>query len=128
MKVLIVQGDQTLARIWSRHLVGNGANVLVAQDQEGATQMLRGEDIDVIVLDLMLAAGSALAVADFASYRQPNCRVVFVTNAPVFSDGSIFRHCANACAYLPTATAPADLAAMVEHYGAPRRLSSQPAL
>ncbi|MCT4371996.1 response regulator [Yangia mangrovi] len=118
MKVLIVQGNQTLAGSWCRHLEGNGADVLVAQDQDGATRLIRDEDVDVIVLDLMLAAGSALAVADFASFRQPDCRVVFVTDSPVFSDGSIFRHCANACAYLPTATAPSDLAAMVEHYGA----------
>ncbi|MCA0941500.1 response regulator [Salipiger pacificus] len=118
MKVLIVQGNQTLAGSWSRHLKGNGADVLMAQDQDGATRLIRDEDVDVIVLDLMLAAGSALAVADFASFRQPDCRVVFVTDSPVFSDGSIFRHCANACAYLPTATAPSDLAAMVEHYGA----------
>ncbi|ANT60422.1 MULTISPECIES: response regulator transcription factor [Roseobacteraceae] len=118
MKVLIVQHDQTLARLWGRHLKSRGAEVRVASGQEAATRVMLEEQIDVIVLDLMLAEGSALAVADFASYRQPHCRVVFVTDTAVFSDGSIFRHCGNACAYLPSATAPADLVAMVEHYGA----------
>lgn len=118
MKVLIVQGDTDLAGAWSCQLRSNGAEVIVADSQESATRLLHDAAVDVIVLDLMLTEGSALAVADFASYRRPGCRVVFVTDSPVFSDGSIFRHCANACAFLPTATAPADLAAMVEHYGA----------
>ena len=120
MKVLIVESDQHLASTWGSHLEGLGAAVRIAADQDGATRVVHSEEVDVIVLDLMLSAGSALAVADFASYRQPKCRVVFVTGTSVFSDGSIFQHCANACAYLPTATAPSDLAAMVEHYGARR--------
>ncbi|MBE9637670.1 response regulator [Salipiger mangrovisoli] len=118
MKVLIVQADRILAGRWSKHLEHNGADVRIVADQESATRLMQTEEVDVIVLDLMLASGSALAVADFASYRRPDCRVVFVTDSPVFSDGSIFQHCANACAYLPSATAPADLAAMIEHYGA----------
>lgn len=87
MKVLIVQHDQTLARLWGRHLKSRGAEVRVASGQEAATRVMLEEQIDVIVLDLMLAEGSALAVADFASYRQPHCRVVFVTDTAVFSDG-----------------------------------------
>lgn len=118
MKVLIVQSDRHLAAAWCHQLEGTGAAVRVVEDQDGATRVMHDEQVDVIVLDLMLASGSALAVADFASYRQPDCRVLFVTDTPVFSDGSIFRHCANACAYLPTTTPPSDLAAMVEHYGA----------
>jgi len=51
---------------------------------------LCGGIFDVIVLDLALEEGSALAVADFASYRHPDARVIFVTNASFFSDGSIF--------------------------------------
>ena len=36
--------------------------------------------------------GVAMAVADFASYRRPEARVIFVTNTSFFSDGSIFAH------------------------------------
>lgn len=118
MNVLIVQGNRRLSALWRKHLMRLGANVRIVEDQDSATSHIHVEQVDVMVLDLMLSAGSALAVADFASYRQPACRVVFVTDTPVFSDGSIFRHCANACAFLPTATAPSDLAAMVAHYGA----------
>jgi len=65
----------------------------------------------------VLENGSALAVADYANYRQPDARVIFVTNTSFFSDGSIFAHSANARAFVPSGTPPEDLAAMVEHYG-----------
>ncbi len=51
------------------------------------------------MLDLMLDEGSALAVADFAAFRQPWAKVMFLTDSAVFSDGSIFTHCQNACGY-----------------------------
>lgn len=81
---------------------------------------LSANDYEIIVLDLVLDNGSALAVADFASYRRPDTQVIFVTNTSFFSDGSIFAHSPNACAYVQSETPPEDLAAMVEHYAAPR--------
>ena len=72
------------------------------------------------MLDIVLSEGSALAVADFANYRCPRARVIFVTNTTFFSDGSIFAHSSNACAYVKTETPPEDLAAIVEHYAAGR--------
>ncbi|MCR8549469.1 response regulator [Salipiger sp. P9] len=120
MNVLIVESSRELATLWRRHLERLGATVRVAHTQEVATALLREVDFKVIVLDLVLEEGSALAVADYASYRQPETRVIFVTNTSFFSDGSIFQHCANACAYLPSATPPSDLAAMIEHYAQAR--------
>ncbi len=81
---------------------------------------LSADNYEIIVLDLVLVNGSALAVADFASYRRPDARVIFVTNTSFFSDGSIFAHSPNACAYVQSETPPEDLAAMVEHYAVPR--------
>ncbi|MFC6688769.1 response regulator transcription factor [Jhaorihella thermophila] len=120
MKVLIVESKPDLGRLWARHLERQGAEVTLVHDQETAILALYGSAYDIIVLDLVLEQGSALAVADFASYRRPEARVIFVTNTSFFSDGSIFAHSANACAYVPSGTPPEDLAAMVEHYAAPR--------
>ncbi|MAQ84623.1 response regulator transcription factor [Psychromarinibacter halotolerans] len=117
MQVLIVESEPGLAEVWASHLRRQGAAVTTALSQDAAVQVLQNEDVDVIVLDLVLEGGSAIAVADFASYRRPEARVVFVTNTSFFSDGSIFRHIPNACAFLPSATPPADLAAVVGHYG-----------
>ncbi len=116
-RVLIVESRAELGTLWQRHLERLDMQVVCAGSQEDATAYLSEHEVDTIILDLVLEEGSALAVSDYANYRQPNARVIFVTNTSFFSDGSIFRHCANARAFLPAGTPPEDIAAMVEHYG-----------
>lgn len=116
MKVLIVEPSAALAAVWQNHLERLGMTVRCADGQTEAAALLASETVDVIVLDLVLQDGSALAVADLAGYRRPGARIVFVTSTSFFSDGSIFAHVPNARAFLPSGTAPEDLAAMVEHY------------
>lgn len=120
MQVLIVESEPELGRLWQRHLERQDAQVTLVHNQEDAILALYKSDFQIIVLDLVLKEGSALAVSDFASYRRPGARVIFVTNTTFFSDGSIFAHSANACAYVQSETPPEDLAAMVEHYAAGR--------
>ncbi|MEP2028335.1 MAG: response regulator [Paracoccaceae bacterium] len=120
MNVLIVESRSELGLLWQRHLERQGAVVSLACSQEDAIANLYADDYDIIVLDLVLLHGSALAVADFASYRRPDAQVIFVTNTSFFSDGSIFAHSPNACAYVQSSTPPEDLAAMVEHYAGAR--------
>ena len=117
MHILVVEEKFELGRLWARHLERGGHSVDVVGTQGEAVEILRHRDVQVIVLDVVLPGGSALAIADFASYRQPDAKVVFVTNTTFFSDGSIFRHAPNACAFLQSDTDPADLAMMVSHYG-----------
>lgn len=116
MTLLIVESNPHLADLWRRHVERQGRAVIVAHGQADAVAALRFRDIAMVILNVMLADGSAFAVADFASYRCPDVRVLFVTPSSFFSDGSIFNHVANACAYMPVSTPPDDLAAMVEHY------------
>ena len=118
MNVLIVESQAELGALWNRHLERQGASVKLVRSEDAAIAALYEQDFDVIVLDLILQDGGALAVADFASYRAPKARVIFVTNTSFFSDGSIFAHSQNACAFLQSASPPEDLAAMVAHYGA----------
>ena len=118
MNVLIVESRPELGAIWCRHLQRMGMNVHQVEDQSTAVDHLDKHAPDIILLDLVLQEGSALAVADFASYRHPDARVIFVTDTSFFSDGSIFAHASNACAFMPAGTRPEDLAAMVEHYAA----------
>ena len=118
MDVLIVQSAPELGLLWQRHLNRCGMQVRVAESQEDAIAAMNVVAPDIIILDLVLQVGSALAVADYANYRCPETRVIFVTNTRFFSDGSIFSHVTNACAFVQSATPPEDLAAMVEHYAA----------
>lgn len=114
--VLIVQSSEPLAAIWARHLRRLSCKVWTADDADTAIDLIQNNEFRVIVLDLVLRKGSALAVSDLASYRCPDAKVIFVTNTSFFSDGSIFQLCNNACAFLPCATEPQDLACMVDHY------------
>ena len=116
--VLIVESTFALAQLWCRHLERQGAHVTVAVSADEAVDMIAAVRFDVIVLDLVLSDGSALAVSDFAEYRQPGTNVIFVTDTTFFSDGSIFNIAMNARALLQKNAKPEDLAAMVEHYGA----------
>jgi DNA-binding NtrC family response regulator len=117
MHILIVEQNRDLGLLWARHLEREGHSVDVVTSQADAISVLRHREAQVIVLDVVLSQGSALAVSDYASYRWPDARIVFVTNTTFFSDGSIFRHASNACAFLQTDTRPEDLAMMVSHYG-----------
>ncbi len=121
LNVLIVQSQPELGQLWQRHLERQGMKVTLVAGQSAATKFLAENDVGIIILDLVLDEGSALAVSDYANYRQPDARVIFVTDTSFFSDGSIFAHCANARAFVPSGTPPDDLAAMVEHYGTERR-------
>ncbi|WP_306131539.1 response regulator [Roseivivax marinus] len=121
VNVLIVESRAELAGIWRNALIREGADVWVATGGGEAVALLEDVTFDVIVLEVVLEEGSALAIADLASYRQPECKVVFVTNTTFFSDGTIFNYVSNAAAFLPSTTAPDDLAKLVEHHGTPRR-------
>jgi DNA-binding response OmpR family regulator len=117
MNVLIVESQADLGRLWQRHLERQKMDVILAVSQEEAVDILHHYAVDIIILDLFLDKGAALSVADYAQYRHPDARIIFVTNTTFFSDGSIFAHCANASAFVPTATPPEDLVALVEHCG-----------
>ncbi len=116
MKVLIVESDPGLGSLWQSHMRRQGHDVFLAEDQHAASKVLDQERFDIIVLDVMLARGSAFAVADLASYRQPDIQIIFVTSTSFFSDGSIFALNANACAFLQSDTPPDDLVAVAEHF------------
>ncbi|SLN29969.1 Response regulator receiver domain protein [Pseudoruegeria aquimaris] len=120
MRVLIVESDPGLGDVWQRHIERQGCRVSRASSEGEAIAALRDAKtpVNVIILNLFLQGGSALAVADYASYRHPEARVIFVTSTSFFSDGSLFALAPNACAYVRTNTPPEDLAAMAGHYAA----------
>lgn len=117
MHVLIVESDAVLGGIWCRHLERSGKHVTLVTTQEDAVAQIRSREFSIHVLDLVLTDGSSFAVADYAGFRRPEMKVIFVTRQSFFSDGSIFHHASNACAMVQPDTAPDDLDAVVEHYG-----------
>ena len=116
MNVLIVESQADLGAMWKNHMERSAMRVTLVAGYDEAIEHLTENAPDIIILDLVIENGSALAISDFASFRYPNARVIFVTNTSFFSDGSIFAHANNACAFVQSQTPPEDLTAMVEHY------------
>lgn len=117
MVILIVANNANLAGIWASHLERRGHRAMAVASQHEAISFLQDNQVGVIVLDLLLEDGSPIAVADYASYRWPKSKIIFVTKRSFFSDGSIFNHIPNAAAIVENATPPRDLAAIVEYHG-----------
>jgi len=116
MNVLIVESNVSLRRVWVWHLMRQGLKVAHVPDNKAALAYLSHTEVNVIVLNLEMTQERAMAVADYANYRWPDAKVIFVTKDRFFSDGAIFKHCQNACALLPEATNPTDLATMASYY------------
>jgi DNA-binding NtrC family response regulator len=115
---LIVESDPELGRVWAQHIERLGVRARYASSQFAAVEALNADAFEVIVLDLTLAGGDALDVADFARYCQPEAKVIFVTGTSLFPDGSIFNVSPNASAYLHSDLPPEDLAAIMEYHAA----------
>ncbi len=116
MTILIAESNPELGRIWARHLERQGAHVTIAQDRDGAILSLADTSPDLIVLSLSLGEAEAISVADYAAYRHPGVKVIFVTGSSFFTDGSIFELATNACACLPQNTSANDLAELIAYH------------
>jgi DNA-binding NtrC family response regulator len=121
MRVLIVEHNEDLGRLWASFLDRQGLNVTLATCQKDAIAAMRFEEFDALVLELVLPDGGAIAISDYATYRFPEAPIITVTNSSFFSDGSIFDLIPNARGMMRTPLRPSDLAAMVEHYCPPAK-------
>lgn len=117
MQALIVESNQNLAQVWARSLERHGVDVIRADSEDNAIMTLNQTPVDVIVMNVNLSNGNALTVADYASFRTPYARVIFVTSSTFFSDGSIFNLATNAHACIPDQIPLDDLTALVEFHG-----------
>ncbi len=79
MQVLIVEHNRDLARIWAGFLGRQGMVCALAGGPVEAYAALRAQAFDALVLDMELPEGEAMAVADFATYRNPEIPIIAVT-------------------------------------------------
>lgn len=68
-RVLIVESVPELATVCYRHLVRQGMQVTSVTGQDMAIAHLSEKDTDIIILDLVIEEGCALAISDYANYR-----------------------------------------------------------
>lgn len=117
MRVLLVEETPELGGLWRNHLKLLGMDTTLVSGGDEALKEMRSLQPDIIVANLDLPEAGAISVADYAAYRYPETRVIFVTSSTFFSDGSIFAMSPNACAFLSAHTPPEDLAAVIEFHG-----------
>ncbi|MCK8463963.1 response regulator [Aliiroseovarius sp. S1339] len=117
MRVLIVEANADLAKLWSSHLLRQGIATACAHTTGNATDLLDQQSFDVVVLNAGFDGGKGLAVADYVAFRAPDARVVFVTGSTFFSDGSIFNHLSNAHACVSADIPAEDLSNVVAFHG-----------
>jgi CheY-like chemotaxis protein len=117
VRTLIVEHQRDLAEIWARFLTRNGLSCTIAGSEAEAYDKLREGAFDVILLDMELPEGTAIAVADFATYRNPDIPIVAVTARGFFSDNAILQLVPNARGLLRESMRLEDMAALVQHYG-----------
>jgi DNA-binding NtrC family response regulator len=116
VQVLIVEHNRDLAVIWARFLTRQGVSCTLAGTAAEAFAALRSGAFEALVLDMELPQGEAIAVADFATYRNPDLPIIAVTARGFFSDGAIFQLVPNARGLLRSPPGIEDMAAMIEHY------------
>ncbi|MCK0126198.1 response regulator [Gelidibacter sp. F2691] len=116
MRILIIEENPDLAKIWSAHLVRQGMHVSHAATKPQATALLSNQDFDAILLDADIDGGRPFALADFIAYRLPKARIIFVTSTSFFSDVSVFSLASNAHACVPADSEPADIVSLVDYH------------
>ncbi|WP_157966219.1 response regulator [Oceanibium sediminis] len=116
MGVLLVQDNADLALIWARFLARRGFNVTTASTQTEAMRVLATAPFNTLIIDPALQDGG-LPVADYATFRNPDIKILIVTRSSFFSEGMVFDLVPNARGVLRTPVRPGDLAAYLEYFG-----------
>lgn len=102
--------------MWCRFLARQGVWADLAVSQESALNYLSRQIYDVLVIEPDLEGGRGLAVADMATFRNPDIAVLAVTRSTFFSESMIFDIMPNVRALMRTPIRPEDLAAYIEHF------------
>lgn len=117
MKVLVVEENADLSKLWCRHLERQGAVVVQIAHADDAFVAVSRTRYDVIVLQMQSDAAAAIALINHAQFAHPNTQVICVAKNGFFSDGTLFSMSSNACTMIDEGTKPEDLAAIVDYYG-----------
>ena len=117
MRLLVVQDNADLGRLWGNFLRRRGLDVTLVTTDEEAIKALAMDPFDAMVIEPALSSGGGLPVTDFATFRNPDIVIIAVTKSDFFSGGSLFDLIPNARGVLRTPVRPEDLAAYLEHFG-----------
>ncbi|MEM7491164.1 MAG: hypothetical protein AAF390_18775 [Pseudomonadota bacterium] len=100
-------------------VAGLGLKLVHAADETTAERLLLSTEPTLIVIDLDIACGIPLVLADLASWRHPEARILFTASGTLFADGAIFAHVPNLCAMLPSGMDDDDLIDVIAYHATP---------
>jgi CheY-like chemotaxis protein len=83
-RVLIVD-DEAIIRMVFKDLMGKECEVLEASTAEEALELLRTQQVDLIVTDKNLPGSSGLALAQQVRMKNPSARIILMTGYPSLS-------------------------------------------
>ncbi len=112
-----MEHNRDLGTVWAGFLTREGCVCTLASAGAEAYAALRARPYAALLLDMEFPEGEALAIADFATYRNPDMPIIAVTARGFFSDGAIFELIPNARGLLRAPLRLEDMAALVQHYG-----------
>lgn len=115
MKCLVADDNADLARLWGLALGADGHDVTVCTDGDAAVNQMRVQDFDLLILDLFMPGGGALALARVAVYNNPAAQVLVVTGADCFAYGELLEMGGNIAMVLRKPVSPDDLRSYVAH-------------
>jgi DNA-binding NtrC family response regulator len=118
MKILIVEDDAMLGRLWLLAFQKAGHDAVHVKSASAARKSLMVRPADMIILDLNLGSEGGLTLATLAGYVNPQCRVIVVTGTQLFPHGELFSMDRSIAAVMRKPVDLREMLAMVEHHGA----------
>jgi DNA-binding response OmpR family regulator len=124
LNILVVEKTPARGAMLAILLERLGWQATCATSASDALAALDHIPVSGIVLNLDIPGDAVLSIPVYAGYRQPDACVLVLSGSGLFHDGSIFRLCSNACAFMGSANRPEDIVAVLDHHarrGAPVR-------
>lgn len=115
MRIMIVEGDCAVARLWQDYLGREGFEVTSAETADQAVNALHGGNFDVVLINLVLPDGGAMGIADYIRVSAPQTQVIFVSDQTLFADGSLFALAPNLRMTIKLQMPPRDVAEIVRY-------------
>jgi DNA-binding NtrC family response regulator len=85
--VLVVDDEQMIAELAAEILRGEGHEVHVAYDAQAALALLKANDVDVVLTDIVLGASDGVDLAESIARLRPEARVIFMSGYGSHSRG-----------------------------------------
>ncbi|MEM7710425.1 MAG: hypothetical protein AAF264_06685 [Pseudomonadota bacterium] len=106
----------------AKRVAAQGLDLVQAENDEDAEKLLLETKPALIVIDLNIACRTPLVLADLASWRHPDVRILFTASGALFADGAIFAHVPNLCAMLPSGMDDDDMIDVIAFHATPTHM------